>query len=46
MIQNDHLIALKVWSVDHKAPESIGRFYGEITKNASNTLETRGNDRK
>ena len=46
MDEIDHLYTLKVSAVDQKSPESIGRFYGEITKNASNTLETRGNDRK
>ena len=33
MIENDHLNALKVWLLDHKSPESIGRFQGKITKN-------------
>ena len=42
----DHLYDLKVSAVDQKSPESIGRFYGEITENASNGLETLGNDRK
>ena len=46
MIENDHIIPLKVEPGHHKSPESIGRFYGEITKSASNGLETRGNDRK
>ena len=46
MDEIDHLYDLKVWAVDQKSPESIGRFSGEITKNACNGLETRVNDRK
>ena len=42
----DHLYDLKVSAVDTKSQESIGRFYGEITENASNGLKTLGNDRK
>ena len=46
MIENDHLIPLKVEPDNHNSPESIGRFYGEIIKNALNGQELRGNDRK
>ena len=45
MIQNDHLIALKVKPDPYKSPESKGRFQGKITEisqNAVKGLEMRG----